>query len=119
MVLAMIFACVLIGTAGQLLLKWGMNTIGAFTFTAQNIFPVGLSLLTNPGILLGTTCYAVSLIVWLMVLSRSEVSYAYPLLSLGYVITAIAAYFLFGESLSFLRLGGIVFIILGVCLITK
>ena len=119
MVLGMIFACVIIGTAGQLLLKLGMNAIGTFNFSFSNIGPIGLSLITSPYVILGTACYALSLIVWLMVLSRADVSYAYPLLSLGYVITAIAAYFLFGEMLSVMRIVGIVFIILGVFLITK
>lgn len=119
MVLTMILACVLIGTMGQLLLKFGMDRIGEFVFSLQNIGPIALKVITNPFIVFGTGCYALSLVVWLMVLSRSEVSYAYPLLSIGYVITAVAAYFLFGESLSTIRICGIALIILGVVCITR
>jgi drug/metabolite transporter (DMT)-like permease len=54
-----------------------------------------------------------------MGLSRIEVSIAYPLLSLGYVINAIGAWYLLGESMSFGRVGGIGFIILGVCLVAR
>ena len=65
-------------------------------------------------ILAGVACYALSLVIWIMGLSRIEVSVAYPLLSLGYVINAAAAWYLFGESLSLMRIAGIGFIIVGV-----
>lgn len=119
MVLLMILACVVIGTAGQLLLKFGMDRIGEFAFSAHNIMPIAVKIICNPFIVLGTGCYALSLVIWLLVLSRAEVSYAYPLLSLGYVITAIAAYFLFGDSLTVIRILGIGLIILGVICITR
>lgn len=119
MVLTMILACVLIGTTGQLLLKYGMDQVGEFAFSLHNLGPIALKIISSPFIVLGTGCYALSLVVWLMVLSRSEVGYAYPLLSIGYVVTTVAAYFLFGESLSTLRILGIAFIILGVVCITR
>ncbi len=119
MILLMILACVVIGTAGQLLLKAGMNHVGEFAFSAHNIGPIALKVLSSPFIILGTCCYALSLIVWLLVLSRAEVSYAYPLLSVGYVITAIMGYYLFGDALSGIRIIGIGFIILGVIFITR
>ena len=61
----------------------------------------------------------ISLVVWIMGLSRVEVSVAYPLLSIGYLINAVAAWYLFGESLSALRLTGIGFIIVGVFLVAQ
>src|SRR3954467_15313755 len=63
--------------------------------------------------------YAVSLVVWIMGLSRIEVSIAYPLLSLGYVINAAAAWYLFGESLTVMRVAGIGLIIAGVFLVAR
>ena len=119
MIFAMILMCVLIGTAGQLLLKYGMDKIGEFAFTMQNIGPIALKIIANPFIVGGVFCYASSLIVWLLILSRAQVSYAYPMLSLGYVITAISAYYLFGEDLSPARIIGILLIISGVLLIAK
>ena len=44
--------------------------------------------------------YGVSLIVWILGLSRVPVSIAYPMLSLGYVVNAIAAHYLFGEAVT-------------------
>ena len=60
-----------------------------------------------------------SVIVWLLVLSRVEVSYAYPLLSVGYIVTAFAGYTFFGEAMGAVRWAGVVVICLGVLLITR
>jgi multidrug transporter EmrE-like cation transporter len=56
---------------------------------------------------------------WLLVLSRVQVSFAYPMLSIGYIVSAVAGFYLLGEDLSFLRIAGIVVIIAGVFLISQ
>lgn len=119
MIFIMILACVVIGTTGQLLLKFGMDKVGEFAFAAHNIGPIFLKIASNPFIVGGICCYVLSLVIWLLILSRAQLSYAYPMLSLGYVITAIAAYYFFGEDLSLPRIIGIVFVVLGVLLIAK
>jgi multidrug transporter EmrE-like cation transporter len=116
---SLILAGVLLNAAAQLLLKAGTNAVGHFEFSSANIVPVGLRLALEPFILGGVTCYVVSLVVWIMALSRVEVSIAYPMLSIGYVINALAAWYLFGESLTALRLTGIGFIVLGVFLVAR
>lgn len=110
---------VLLNAAAQLLLKAGTNAIGHFEFSAENILPVGLRLALEPHILGGMVCYAVSLVVWILGLSRVPVSVAYPMLSIGYVLNALAAWHLFGESLTAQKIIGIGFIILGVVLVTR
>lgn len=110
---------VFLNAAAQLFLKQGMRAIGPFSFAAKNIISVGMKVAFNPSILLGMTCYAVSIIVWLMVLSRVDVSYAYPLLSVGYIVAALAGQFLFGEVVGAARWMGILVICLGVFLITR
>ena len=119
MIFAMILMCVLIGTSGQLLLKYGMDQIGEFAFTLHNIWPIALKIIANPFVLGGVFCYASSLIIWLLILSRAQVSYAYPILSLGYILTAISASYLFGEDLSSPKIIGIFLVIAGVILIAK
>src|SRR5258706_1153694 len=116
---SLIFTGVLLNALGQLLLKAGTNDIGRFDFLPGNLLPVAARFAFEPHILAGVACYAVSLVVWIMGLSRIEVSVAYPLLSLGYVINAAAAWYLFGESLSLMRIAGIGFIVLGVCCIAR
>jgi len=110
---------VLLNAAAQLLLKAGTNAVGHFEFSAQNILPVGMKLAIEPHILGGLGCYVVSVVVWIMALSRVEVSIAYPMLSIGYVVNALAAWYLFGEALGAMRLTGIGFIIVGVYLVAR
>ena len=110
---------VLLNAAAQLLLKAGTNRIGEFAFSMENVVPIGLRVATNPPILAGLACYGVSVIVWIMALSRVPVSVAYPLLSIGYIVNAIAAWYLFGESLGAQKLVGIAFIIAGVWLVAR
>jgi multidrug transporter EmrE-like cation transporter len=116
---ALLMAGVLLNATAQLLLKAGTNTIGVFEFSRANLMPIGSKLATEPHILGGLSCYAVSVVVWIMALSRIEVSVAYPLLSIGYIVNALAAGYLFGETVSPMRLAGIGVIILGVYLVAR
>ena len=116
---ALILTGVLLNAAAQLLLKAGTNAVGQFAFSAQNIVPVGLKLAFEPHIAGGVACYVVSLVVWIMGLSRVDVSIAYPMLSIGYVLNALAAWYLFGESLTAQKLIGIAFIVAGVFLVAR
>jgi multidrug transporter EmrE-like cation transporter len=67
----------------------------------------------------GLSCYGVSVILWLGALSRVPVSVAYPMLSVGYVVNAAAAAFLFGEALSAGKLVGILLIVAGVIVLAR
>lgn len=116
---ALVLTGVLLNAAAQLLLKAGANSVGRFEFSAANAVPLGVRFATEPHILGGIVCYAVSLVVWIMALSRVEVSVAYPMLSIGYVVNAVAAYFLFGEAVGVQRLVGIGIIILGVYVVAR
>lgn len=116
---SLILAGVILNAAGQLLLKAGTNTVGHFDFHLDNVLPIGLKLAFNPFILSGMVAYGVSLVVWIMALSRVPVSIAYPMLSIGYVINAFIAWHWFGEALSAQKLLGIGCIVLGVYVITR
>ncbi|MHB8347470.1 MAG: EamA family transporter [Acidiferrobacterales bacterium] len=117
--LPLILLGVLLNAGAQLLLKEGMRRIGHFAFSWPNVIPIGMQIAINPFILAGLFSYAVSVVVWILVLSRVQVSFAYPMLSIGYIVTAVAAYYLFNEQLSLTRVAGIVVIIGGVYLITR
>ena len=109
----------MLNAAAQLLLKAGTTRIGEFAFSADNIIPIGWQLATQPFIVAGVGCYVISLVVWIMGLSRVPVSIAYPMLSIGYIVSAIAAWYLFGESLTAQKMIGIGFIIIGVYLVAR
>lgn len=116
---SLVLAGVLLNAAAQLLLKAGTNRIGAFSFALQNIVPIGTQIATSPHVLAGLGCYVVSVVVWILALSRVPVSVAYPMLSIGYIVNAIAAWALFGESLTAQKLVGIGFIVVGVVLVGR
>lgn len=118
-ILSLILLSVLINTSAQILLKQGMNKIGYFNFTLPDLLPVLAKIALNPYIIGGLCCYVASVLVWLLVLSRVPVSYAYPMVSLGYITTVLAAVLLFNETLTLSRVLGIVIIIAGVYLVSK
>ena len=104
--LPLILTGVLLNAFAQIALKQGMRAIG---------IKVGFS----PFVLLGLAFYGISVIVWLMVLSRVDVSFAYPMLSIGYIVAALAGKIFFGEPVDLVRWAGIVTICIGVWLITR
>jgi multidrug transporter EmrE-like cation transporter len=110
---------VLLNAFAQVLLKKGMLGIGYFEIHFQNFFPVIKKVVANAYILSGLGSYVVSVAIWLLVLARVEVSYAYPFLSVGYVVVTLMGYFIFQESLSWMRVIGISVIILGVTLLSR
>ena len=116
---AFLLTGVLLNAGAQLLLKAGTNVLGVITLTRDNWWDTLWKMATQGYFVVGVICYMVSLLVWIIGLSRVPVSVAYPMLSLGYVINAVAAYYLFGESVTVTRWLGIGFIILGVWLVAK
>ncbi|TCV90096.1 SMR family transporter [Sulfurirhabdus autotrophica] len=114
-----ILSGVLLNAMAQLLLKAGTNAVGHFEFSRDNILPIGFKLATEPHIAGGLACYVISVVVWIMALSRVEVSIAYPMLSIGYVVNALAAWYLFGEAVTISRIVGIGIIIVGVYVVSR
>jgi multidrug transporter EmrE-like cation transporter len=117
--LPIILLGVLLNAGAQLLIKEGTRRMGYFDFNWANLIPVSLQAVANPFILGGLASYVISVVVWIMVLSRVDVSFAYPMLSVGYIVNAAAAAYLFQEELSMTRMSGIVTIMAGVYLITR
>jgi drug/metabolite transporter (DMT)-like permease len=119
LVLALIMLDVGLNVLGQLSLKFGMSKLGNFAVSLSTLPPVFVQAAFNPYILLGMLCYGLGFLVWLVVLAKAEVSYAYPLISLGYVFTAILARVLIGEAVTLSRMAGILVICLGVFLVAR
>ncbi|MDH4234228.1 MAG: SMR family transporter [Gallionella sp.] len=115
----LIFAGVMLNAAAQILMKMGTNAIGNFEFSFENILPIGVKLATEWHIVVALFCYAISVVVWILALSRVPVSIAFPLLSMAYIVTAVAAWYFLGETLSVTKLVGIGVIILGVIIISR
>ena len=114
LMMSLILIGVLLNAAAQLFLKAGMSHIGHFEFSVANALPIAGQVILNVPIIIGLSFYVLSVGIWLLVLSRVPVSLAYPMLSIGYLVNAVAAHYLFGEPLTLMRMMGIVIIIMGV-----
>ena len=116
---ALILTGVLLNAGAQLLLKAGVRPLGELSVTLANLLPTTLNVLMQWPIVAGLACYVVSVGVWIVGLSRVEVSLAYPMLSLGYVVNALAAWYLFGEVLGPMRWAGMLLILAGVLVMSR
>lgn len=113
----LILLSVFLGAIGQVLVKLGAVNL-QLNLTGEFLKSI-LSILTNAPVMLGTISYGLSFLIWIKVLSKVELSYAYPMVSLGYIIVMIFSYFLFKENISFMRIAGVLLIISGVILVAK
>ena len=117
---AFIITGVLLNACAQLLLKAGTNAIGgAIHLTAGNAVQTFVKVITQAPILGGLACYGISLVVWIIGLSRTDVTIAYPMLSLGYVVSAFGAWMFLGEVIPPARLVAIGLIMIGVVLLAR
>lgn len=107
-----ILCSVALNAAAQILLRFGarsgLQTVDGWTPTAA------LEVLLRPGIIGGLGCYAISVLVWIYVLSRAEASFAYPFLGLGFLVVSFAAWQLLGEPLTAHRIAGTLLVSAGV-----
>jgi len=115
----LIFTGVMLNAAAQILMKAGTNSIGYFEFSMENILPIGWKLATEWHIVGALFCYALSVIIWILALSRVPVSIAFPMLSMAYVVNAVAAWYLLDEAFNPTKLVGMGVIILGVIIISR
>ncbi|MBA3024291.1 MAG: EamA family transporter [Gammaproteobacteria bacterium] len=116
---SLIFIGVMLNAAAQILMKAGTNAIGHFEFSMANILPVGWKLATEWHIVTALLCYGISVVVWILALSRVPVSIAFPMLSMAYVVNAVAAKYLLGEDFNVTKLVGMGVIIIGVIIISR
>ncbi|MFH1210527.1 MAG: EamA family transporter [archaeon] len=116
-VIAMFFS-LLLSIVGMLLLKKGMNKVGQVSLLNTDVLKTVFRILTNFYVVVGGFVYVASLGLWLVVLSKLDVSYAYPIVSINYVVIAIASKMFFGEKVSRLRWFSILIICLGVVLVS-
>jgi len=116
---AVLFCGVLLNALAQLGLKAATRVTGPLIVTDSGVLRRGLELLTVPSLWYALCAYGLSVIVWLVGLSRVPVSQAYPLLSLGYVINIGLAWWLLGEIPNVQRVAGIAIIVLGVVLVSR
>lgn len=106
----LIFLPIVIAAVGQLILKIGMNQVGEFNF---------IKTFSSPTVILGLFFYAVSAVLWLLVLSREKLSFVYPLVAFSYVVTVFLSKFILKETVPTLRWFGLAVIITGILIVAK
>ena len=118
--ISLVMICILLGALGQISMKAGMNRMERIDGFADLLNPeTATNILGNYYIIGGLLLYLISVILWLAAMSTLDVSFMYPLLSLAYVITAIAAFLFLGETITVIRWAGIALVVAGCFLITR
>ena len=110
---------VLLNALAQLALKAATRVSGPLVAGTAGVWQRATELLVVPSLWYALCAYGLSVVVWLVGLSRVPVSQAYPLLSLGYVINVGLAWWLLGEVPNVQRVAGIGVIVLGVVLVAR
>jgi multidrug transporter EmrE-like cation transporter len=110
---------VMLNAIAQLALKASVKEMGVIGLNFSSSFPAFLRLACEPFLWVGLVCYGISVLVWILALSRVDVSIAYPMLSMGYVVNAFAAWQLFGESMNPVRIIGIGIVLIGVYILAR
>ena len=110
---------VLTNAAAQLLLKQGMISLGPISFSSDTLIQKVFQIVFNPWVFAGLFTFVISMASHLYVLSKVDLSFAYPFLSLAYVAVAIFAWLLFKEDLGTMKIAGIAFICVGTILIAQ
>ncbi len=115
----LLFICIALGVIGQLSLKHGMTTVGEIKLDISSTPGMLVRSFGNPYVLLGYIMYGLSSLSWLIVLSRVELSLAYPMISVAYVLVVFLSWWLFSEQVTALRVVGTLVICLGVFIMSR
>ena len=117
--LFLVLTSVLLVDIGQLLLKKGLLDIGTLSFAFSSLVPSFVKIFSHPLILLAVFLMVLSSVTWLLAISKANLSFAYPILSSGYVIVSLFSWYFFGDHLSPLRFVGLGIIVGGVYLMSR
>lgn len=108
---------IILGVVGQFLMKFGVNKVGGLEELGLLKFMTTAFL--SPFIILGLGFYAFSAILWVIMLSKLDLSVAYPALSIGYILVLLVSMLFLGEQVSLIRFAGIFLIMLGILFIFR
>lgn len=118
--LILILCSILLSSFAQIVLKTGMSNAGVLAaIQSANTLDIVKAIITNVAVIGGLGLYFASAAVWLLVLAKVDVSFAYPFVGLGFIITMLLAFFINGEVLSTTKVVGTLCIALGVAIIAQ
>lgn len=114
----LILSSVILNAFAQLFIRQGMLKLGNISMNISELWNMIIQSISNIYIWAGMMSYAISILLWMVVLSKVNVSLAYPFLSIGYIVTAVIAYFAFNEPITIQKILGIAIICVGVVVLT-
>jgi drug/metabolite transporter (DMT)-like permease len=116
-IIILVLISVVLGAFGQISMKKGLKTkpIQITDLASLKLFDT----IFEPYVFLGALLYIAATLIWFVVLSNAELSYAYPLIGLGYIVTTFFAYMYLGENVAFVRWFGIIMIVIGAVLVGR
>jgi multidrug transporter EmrE-like cation transporter len=114
--LALILVSVALSAMAQIAFKFGVSSTP--TGAARAIFGP-LAILLTPGVVTGLSLYGFGTLLWLMALRQVQLSQAYPFVGIGFALTTLAGWWLFGDDISAKRLTGIVLVVCGIVLVAR
>jgi multidrug transporter EmrE-like cation transporter len=115
----LILTSVSLNAAAQVLMRQGMLQVDEVSFNIRGFLKVLPAMLSNVYLWFAFCCYGLSILLWMAVLSRVEVSFAYAFSSLGFVLTTVMGAALLKEQVSLIRVAGIFIICVGVIVVAK
>jgi uncharacterized membrane protein len=110
-----IFIPIIISAIAQIILKSGIGS----TAVAGSLSGFFFKTLTSPGVILGLSLYGLGALLWLIVLSREDVSFAFPLVSFAYVLAIILSAIFLKEHITIGRIIGSALIMAGIFVIAR
>ena len=111
--ISFIVSAVVINVVGQIFIKKGINSITSLNFSGNLLFTY-INIFSSPYVMIGLSTYFISVLLWLYVLSIVDLSYAFPFLALSYIMVIVGSWVFLGESISAIRLIGVLVICIGV-----
>ena len=115
-----LFLAISFGVVSQLIIKWKMSEFSFYNYpTWQEKLLLAFSMLFNPYIIIALLFTLFACIFWMIAMTKFEISYAYPIATLGIVLVTIFSVIFFGESFNYYKFFGISLIILGIIIVSK
>jgi len=114
-----IFSTVIFTVYSQLIMRWQVSLAGELPQEFSGKFQYVGSLLLNPWVLSGVVSTFLAGVSWMLAMTKFEVSYAFPFVSLNYVLILFASFFIFNEQLTMAKLIGTVIVAIGIIVVAK
>lgn len=114
----LILSSVSLNAFAQLFIRKGMLKFGDVKLGLDQLLKLVVAVFTNGYLLAGMFCYGISILLWMAVLSKVNVSFAYPFSSIGYILATVLAYFWLQEPLTPQKIAGILVICAGAVILS-